>query len=103
MNQEGHYAEAGRVWKNVVIAFQHVDSEKEWVARAEQALTKLNDSAAEKKRLAPVWEALRRAEQLCDQGKREEADNIWNAVEELYRSDPAATEIINTIGVARKK
>ncbi|HYV39136.1 MAG TPA: protein kinase [Gemmataceae bacterium] len=101
--QDGHYAEAGRLWKNLTVVFRNVEAEKQWVKKAEKGLAELDKEAADKKRLLPVWEALQQAATLRDQGKRTEAEAIWRSIDELYESDPGATEIINAIKAARAK
>jgi serine/threonine-protein kinase len=103
LRQQGDLAGAVRVWNNLVTAFAEVEAEKEWVVRAERALTDLEKAAADPERFKQVRPALERAAALQRQGKRAEAERIWAALEELYRDDPGAADLLAEIGRARKQ
>jgi hypothetical protein len=103
LRQEGRLAEARQQWKNVADVFKDVDSEKEWVRKAQQGLADLDKLAANQKRWLPVQAALKRAQSLWDQGQRQQAEVIWNGIEALYRGDPDAVEILQAVAAARKQ
>ncbi|HYT90655.1 MAG TPA: serine/threonine-protein kinase [Gemmataceae bacterium] len=103
LRQEGKVAEARRVWQNVVVVFQGVDSEKEWVGRADRGIKEINDPAIDKERWAPVRAALKRAAALRDEGKLAEAERIWAGIEALYGADDGAQEIVRELQAARGK
>ncbi len=104
LRQEGKLAEARRVWRDVAVAFAGVGSEKEWVARAEKGLAELDNAAVEKERWASVRAALKRAAALRDQGKRDEAERIWAALEALYAPEgDSARDILREVREARGK
>ena len=103
LRQNGQWAEARQVWKNLADVFQGVESEKEWVRRTEKGLADLQKQAAGKERWAPVRAALKQAAELRDQGKREQAEAIWRGVEALYQGDPDAAEILQAVAAARKQ
>src|SRR5262249_20920021 len=101
---EGKGEDARRVWQNLVTVFKGVESAKEWVGRAEKGLAELNDAAVARARWAPVRAALKRAAELRDQGKLEEAERIWSAIEALYTPEEAsAQEILREVRAARGK
>ena len=50
-----------------------------------------------------VRAALDRAARLRDAGQRADAEKIWTALEQLYRDDPWAGEILAEIAKARRK
>jgi predicted Ser/Thr protein kinase len=101
LRQEGRFSEAKKVWENLIAAFGNTDSERMWIRRSEKALVELEQVAGSKQRLAAARTALERAAILRDQGKRAEAERIWTALEELYRDDPWARNILAEIGKAR--
>jgi serine/threonine-protein kinase len=103
LREVGHYGQARRTWVDLVTLFDGIDSEKEWVARAQKAVSELDKEVGDEKRLAPVWAALKRAAELRDAGKRVQAEAIWKATEEVYRDDPSAAAILKQINQARKQ
>jgi serine/threonine-protein kinase len=98
LRQRGDADGAERVWKGLVQAFRDVPSEEPWVRLAEVQLKKPDERILpEEKRWEPVRVALQRARQLRDDGKPDEAEAIWQAVEELYRKDPSAAGILEEV------
>jgi serine/threonine-protein kinase len=91
--QQGDEAGARRIWRALVEAFQGVPSEGPWVRLAEQELGPNGDKPAERQ-WRPVRQAVQQARQLREQGKVQEADAILNALEELYRGDKQAEEML---------
>ena len=87
----------------VTTGFEFYEADRDWVRRAERALTELEKTATSKERLDQLRPALERAASLRDRGKRGEAERIWSALEELYRGDPAEVEIRMEIARERKK
>ena len=103
LHKEGDLKGAQRLWQAVATVFKDVDREKDWVRRAERALVDLEKEAAGKERWQSVRSALDRAARLRDQGKRAEAEKIWSGIEELYRNDLGARNILQDVAAARKK
>jgi hypothetical protein len=54
-------------------------------------------------RWAPVQEALEKARKARDQGSREDAEKIWQGLEDLYWNDPSARDILKQITKDRAK
>jgi serine/threonine-protein kinase len=101
---DGKSEDARRVWQNLTTVFKGTESAKEWVRRAEKGLAELNDAAVARARWEPVRAALKRAAELRDQGKLEEAERIWSALEALYTPEEAsAQEILREVRAARGK
>ncbi|MBI3407846.1 MAG: serine/threonine protein kinase [Planctomycetes bacterium] len=101
--KEGKFQDARRVWQNVVMAFGGVTAESTWVGRSEQALAELEKNGAATDRWKSVSASLDRADELRDQGKRAEAEAIWNGLEQLYQNDPWADGLRQKIAAARAK
>jgi serine/threonine-protein kinase len=99
---EGNTAGAARLWKNLVTVFAGDESAKTWVAQAEQELAKLDKLQPSPERLAQARAALKRANELRDQGKRQEAERIWEGIEDLYRDDHSFRDLIKEVRAARQ-
>jgi serine/threonine-protein kinase len=100
--QQGNLQAAAQTWGNLIVAFEHVDSAREWVARARHGLTDLEKAAEDHDRFKQVRPALDRAQALNRQGNRAAAERIWTALETLYRDDPAAAALRAEIARARQ-
>jgi eukaryotic-like serine/threonine-protein kinase len=94
---------ARRSWQNVVRAFDGIEAENQWVRLAKQGLTDLETRAPSERRWDSVRQALDRARQLRDEGKRKEAEAIWQGIEELYQGDSGAKEILKEIANDRNR
>jgi serine/threonine-protein kinase len=92
--QRGDEARARRIWRSLVSAFKEVPSETPWVRLAEKELEQPADKGADRQ-WGPVRESVRRAHELRDQGKENEADTIRKALKELYHGDKQAESIVN--------
>jgi hypothetical protein len=103
LRQEGRAADARRVWQNVVAVFAGVAAEAVWVRRARDGLAALAKGEADPQRWASVQTALQQAAELAGQGKLAKADVVWRGVEELYRDDPAASDIVAAARAARQR
>jgi serine/threonine-protein kinase len=106
LEQCGRSAEAERVWQNLVRGFDGVRDARPWVrlARLQLEPDKRGPGVLkEEQRWEPVHEALKRARQLRDDGKRDEAEEVWRALEELYRTDSSAANILERIRADRGK
>jgi serine/threonine protein kinase len=102
--QHGDLEAARRVWSSVVRTFQGIASEQRWVQLAEEGLAELNQQGpAVEQGETSVREALQRAIQLRDQGKRTEAEAIWSGLEALYAGDSAADGILQEVRRDRGK
>src|SRR5229473_799229 len=93
----GDAAGARRVWQNLVRSFAEVETEKYWVRLAKQGLADLENRKPSEHRWDSVERALERARQMRDEGKRKEAEAIWQGIEELYQGDSSAKEILAEI------
>ena len=80
-----------------------MDTEKPWVRKAKERIEAADKLLADPQRWAPVRAALKRAEALRDQGKRQEAEAIWDGIEALYQGDPSAAAILQEVAAARKQ
>lgn len=103
LREEGDLAGARRVWLNVIAAFGPSPADKTWVQRAEHALAEMDQAAGRKQRWDAVKPALDRAAQLRDTQRFEQAEKIWSALEDLYRQDPAAKDILDEVARERNK
>jgi serine/threonine-protein kinase len=101
--REGNSAGAARIWSDLVTVFAGAAPAKSWVARAEKGLAELEKSPPAGGQLAAGYAALQRANTLRDQGQRAEAERIWDSLEDLYRNDFAARELLKEVRVARQK
>jgi serine/threonine-protein kinase len=101
--REGRTKDARQQWKNLIEVFQDVESEKPWVRKAKERVEAADKLLADPQRWAPVRAALKRAEALRDQGKRQEAQAIWDAIEALYQGDASAAAILQDVAAARKQ
>ena len=97
LKREGDPFAARAVWHNLVRSFQGIDGEQEWVRRAERELARLQDLPGEEHRWDSVRQALERARDLRDHGKRQEAEEVWQGIEGLYRDNASAREILQEI------
>jgi serine/threonine-protein kinase len=97
LNRAGDPVAAREVWRNLIHSFKGVESEQHWVEKAEQEIDRLQGVPTDEARWAPVGQALQQARKLRDEGKRSQAEEIWNGLENLYNNDPSARDIINEI------
>jgi serine/threonine-protein kinase len=98
LRQRGDAEGAERLWKDLVRSFHDVPSEGPWVRLAELQLRKPDERILpEEKRWEPVRAALQRARQLRDDGKPDEAEAIWQGLEDLYGKDPSAAAILDEV------
>jgi hypothetical protein len=98
LRQRGEEKEARQVWADLVKAFAEVKAEQNWVVLAKKELSQPSEPPpSDDKRWKPAREALGRARRLCDEGKREEAETIWNGLEKLYKNDASAAAILNEV------
>jgi tetratricopeptide (TPR) repeat protein len=103
LRQEGNVKEAQQVWRDLIIVFADTDADKDWVHKAKEALHDLDNKEGTKERWAAVKPALEKASALARAGQRDEAEQIWTAIEELYRTDPFAADILAQVEQARKR
>jgi hypothetical protein len=88
--ETGNYARARQTWEKLVAAFDGVESQKDWVAKAREALAR-----ADARDLAAVDEAIRMARNEAP----EKASRRLKALRELYqdRDDAAAKKAMELI------
>jgi hypothetical protein len=104
LRQRGDAEGAERLWKGLVQSFRDVPSEQPWVRLAELQLKKPDERILpEEKRWEPVRAALQRARELRDGGKPDEAEAIWQGLEELYQKDPSAAAVLEELRHDRGK
>jgi tetratricopeptide (TPR) repeat protein len=103
LRQEGNVKEAQQVWRDLITVFADTGADKDWVNKAQEALHDLDTKEGAKERWAAVKPALDKAAALASAGRREEAEQIWSALEELYRADPFAADILAQVAQARKQ
>ena len=103
LQKEGHEREALQLWRNLIVAFEETPEEKDWVKRARESVQEAEREAKAKERRAAVRPVLDRAASLRDQGKRAEAEKVWSALEDLYRSEAGGEDIVDEITRARKR
>jgi hypothetical protein len=94
---------ARQVWRNLIDVFRGAGAEAEWVQRAEKAIDELDAELQAKGRWQHVRAALNRASLLHAEGKVAEAERLWTALEELYRDDPSAADIVRDVRLARRR
>jgi serine/threonine-protein kinase len=94
LQKQGNPGAAQAVWTNLIAVFGEVESEKEWVSRARRALAEMEKDGSNKDRWISVRAALDRAKELHRQGKIDDAKRIWQGIEQLYASDPAAKDYV---------
>jgi eukaryotic-like serine/threonine-protein kinase len=97
LRQQGDAARAERVWRDLVRSFRDVPAERPWVELAEKELDGGKDPQGDPRPWGSVRKALERARQLRDQGKIDEAEEIWQGLEGLYREDAAAQPILEEV------
>jgi hypothetical protein len=96
LRQQGDEDGAQRVWKMMTEVFKDVPSEEPWVRKADEQRQAPPEKIADVKRdWGPVREALRKARQLREEGKPEDAAVIERGLRELYRNDPNGLKILD--------
>lgn len=102
--QQGDEPGARRIWSELASAFRDVKAEQPWVRLAEKELEKPSERAVGgDKRWATAKAALERARQLRDEGERAKAEEIWQGLEELYKADPSAKDVLDELRRDRAK
>jgi serine/threonine-protein kinase len=89
-SEAGNFAKARQTWEKLIAAFDGVESQKEWVAKAREALIK-----ADARDLAAVDDAIR----IAEKEPKEQAQKRLKALAELYRdrADAAAKTAVERI------
>jgi hypothetical protein len=101
--QQGNLAAAARTWRSAIDVFEDVEAEKEWVQRCRRALMDLHKDGMKAEGSKNVRAALQRAKELQQNGKRADAERILAGIEQLYRDDPSAAELLLEVQQARQK
>ena len=78
-----------RIWEQLVQVFGDVEAEQRWVRLARRALSEIPAGPADSLHSPSLQAALERARALKQAGQGEQAEQIWKALEELYRDDAA--------------
>jgi serine/threonine protein kinase len=94
--QAGDWAGARRTFEEVARAFAGVEAEARWVRQSQAAVEELARRPPQSAATAPpsLTAAVDRARALKAEGKAAEAIAVLDALEDLYRDDPAALELI---------
>jgi serine/threonine-protein kinase len=95
--QQGNEAAARTTWLNLVRVFQGVPAERHWVRLAQGELLRKETSPADAHRWTSVRTAMEQARRLRAEGKPVEAQAVLTAVEQLYRNDPSARDILDAL------
>jgi serine/threonine protein kinase len=103
LQKQGNPAAAQKIWTSLIDAFGEVDAEKMWVGKARTALGDLDRAGKQKDRWQSVHKAIERSRELRKQDKAADADRILAGIEELYRNDPTAREILDEVQRAKQK
>jgi hypothetical protein len=103
LRQQGDWEQARQVWAALIAAFAEVPAEQVWVERARAALADLQRQQAAPQRQLSLQAALQQAAQLAAQGRRQEAERIWQALETLYQNDPQASQVRQRIAAERQR
>lgn len=103
LRHEGREREAVKVWRSLIVAFEEIPEEQEWVRRARESALEAEREAKGKERRQAIRPALERAAALRDAGKRDEAEKLWSALEELYRGELGCQEVLDEVARARKR
>jgi hypothetical protein len=98
--QSGDAGDARRTWQGLVTAFGPVESERRWVELAKAGLAAL-DQPGNRPRTppdrGPLEAAATHARSLAAGGKTDDAAAAFRALEDLFRDDPEALEVIRTV------
>jgi hypothetical protein len=103
LRQHGDEKAAREVWRELIASFREVPAEQPWVRLAEKELEGEGRVGEKEVRWASARAALQRARQLRQDDKQGEANAIYAALEQLYRDDPAAKELLEEIRREREK
>jgi tetratricopeptide (TPR) repeat protein len=98
--QQGDIDGAKAIWKDLIASFRDVPAEDRWVHLAEKELAR-EGAAADGHRWDSVRHVLERAKRLRADGQAGEAEEVYRALEELYRDDPSAKDILDEVRRAR--
>jgi serine/threonine-protein kinase len=98
LRQQGDEKEAREVWRGLIASFREVPAEQPWVRLAEKELERRDQPGGDKdRRWASARAALQRARQLRQEDRQDEAKAIYQGLEQMYRNDPAAKELVDEI------
>jgi serine/threonine protein kinase len=103
LRQQGDEKAARDVWRDLIASFRKVPAEQPWVRLAEKELEGQGRVGEKDHRWASVRAALQRARQLRMEDKHDEANAIYTALEQLYRDDSAAGELLDEIRRERER
>jgi hypothetical protein len=94
MRRQGDAAGAQRVWRAMVLAYQGDPAARPWVLRAEQELERHGNAADKDAAYTALVAAVDRVKQLRADGKEKEAHTMLQGLQELYRGDENAQDIL---------
>ena len=98
--RDGNYPAAGKIWRNVVNAFQGIETESRWVKLAQSGLEQLKQLSPPKgDKEAAISKALAKWRELRAAGKNQEADEMSKGLAELYQDDSQAEASLKNAGI----
>lgn len=101
--QEGDLVRAQVTWQNVVRSFGDEEESWCWVLLCQYGLTRLKDRVPDADaRRESVRQAVERARRLVQQAKPNEAKEVLDATDELYRDDPLVKDEVEEVRRARR-
>jgi hypothetical protein len=103
LRAEGQTTAAARIFRQTILLFDKDAAAKQWVDEAREQLAELGSPAAQAERLKRVRRQLDQAAAFKTQGKQEDAERLWSALETLYQDDPAGGAIIEEVRTARQR
>ena len=103
LRQDGNERGAREIWTSLVAAFNGSDADRDWVQHAQKSLGELEKKAAQADRVKNLRSILDRAATLKAEGKANEAERIWNALESLYSRELGADDLLLEIRRQRGK
>ena len=83
--------------------FEKDAAAKMWINEAREQLVEMSSPTAQADRLKKLRPQLDRAATLKAQGKQDDAERLWSALETLYQDDPAGGAILEEIRGAAAK
>jgi serine/threonine-protein kinase len=103
LRQQGEEKAAREVWRGLIVSFREVPAEQPWVRLAEKELEGEGRVGENDRRWASARVSLQRARQLRQEDKADEANAIYTSLEQLYRDDPGAKDLLEEIRREREK
>lgn len=101
--QTGDIEGGRKIWEQLIQAFHDVEGEERWVRLALIGLKQVPPPPRDPQRSPSVRSALERARSHAAAGQRDQAESIWQGLEQLYRGDPGAADLLAEIRRERER